>query len=90
MCNRPASRRALDRYLQGLSVGLINLVNVLQPQVICLGGGISNAEDELLLNPLRELVKQGSYDRSMPTRLARASLGNDAGVVGAALLCKMV
>ena len=86
----PASRRALDRYLQGLSVGLINLVNVLQPQVICLGGGISNAEDELLLNPLRELVKQGSYDRSMPTRLARASLGNDAGVVGAALLCKMV
>lgn len=82
--------RVLENYRQGLSIGLIDLVNILQPQIICLGGGISNADDDLLLTPLRELVKKGSYDKSMPTRLERAALGNDAGVVGAALLCDMI
>ena len=46
-----------------------------------------NADDDLLLDPVRELVRQGSFDKTMPTRLVRASLGNDAGVVGAAMLC---
>lgn len=86
----PAAKRVLESYLQGLSVGLVNLVNVLQPEIICLGGGVSNAEDDLLLNPLRELVRQGAYDKHAPIRLERAALGNDAGVVGAALLCNMV
>lgn len=85
-----AALRVLENYRQGLSIGLIDLVNILQPQIICLGGGISNADDDLLLTPLRELVKKGSYDKSMPTRLERAALGNDAGVVGAALLCDMI
>ena len=86
----PAAKRVLSIYLQGLSIGLINLINILQPEIICLGGGVSNAEDDLLLDPLRELVNQGSFDKSAPTRLEKASLGNDAGVVGAALLCNMV
>ena len=81
------ARRVLRAYLQGLSIGVINLINIIQPEVICLGGGISNAEDDLLLDPLRELVRKGSYDKNLPTRLVRAALGNDAGVVGAALLC---
>lgn len=86
----PASKRVLERYWEGLSLGLINLVNVLQPQVICLGGGISNAADEWLLDPVRERVARGAYDKSTPVRLVRAALGNDAGVVGAALLCRLV
>ena len=86
----PAAKRVLGVYLQGLSIGIINLINVLQPEIICLGGGISNAEDDLLLEPLQELVKQGTFDKTRPTRLEKASLGNDAGVVGAALLCNMM
>ena len=86
----PASGRILERYREGLSLGLINLVNLLQPQVICLGGGISNAEDALLLDPVREQVEQGAYDKNTPVRVVRAALGNDAGVVGAALLCHLV
>lgn len=84
-----AARKALDRYLEGLSMGLINLVNVLFPEIVCLGGGISNADDDLLLNPLRELVHRGSFDKDHLPRIERASLGNDAGVVGAAMLCNM-
>ena len=83
------ARKALDRYLEGLSMGLINLVNVLFPEIVCLGGGISNADDDLLLNPLRELVHRGSFDKDHLPRIERASLGNDAGVVGAAMLCNM-
>ncbi|MCI8423830.1 MAG: ROK family protein [Lawsonibacter sp.] len=85
-----AARRVLDIYLQGLSIGIINLINILQPEIVCLGGGVSNAEDDLLLDPLRVLVRQGTFDKKNPTRLEKASLGNDAGVVGAALLCNMV
>lgn len=48
-----SAKKVLHRYLEGLSIGLINLVNILQPEIICLGGGISNAEDDLLLDPLR-------------------------------------
>ena len=86
----PASLRVLEEYRQGLALGIINLVNILQPQVICLGGGVSNASHQLLLDPLKELVLQGTYDKSRPVRLVRAKLGNDAGVVGAALLCNTV
>lgn len=83
-----ASKRALALYLEGLSIGLINLINILQPEIICLGGGISNAEDDLLLDPLRKLVADGVFDKHVKIRLEKASLGNDAGVVGAAMLCK--
>ena len=85
-----SAKKVLYRYLQGLSLGLINIVNILQPEIICLGGGISNAEDDLLLDPLRELVKAGCFDRITPPRLEKASLGNDAGVIGAAMLCNML
>ena len=86
----PAAKRVLNTYLHGLSIGIINLINILQPEIICLGGGISNAEDDLLLDPLRQLVDEDTFDKSNPTRLEKASLGNDAGVVGAALLCHMM
>ena len=85
-----AAKRVLGNYLQGLSIGMINLVNILQPEIICLGGGVSNAEDDLLLDPLRDLVNRGSFDKTNHTRIEKASLGNDAGVVGAALLCNLV
>ena len=85
-----AAKEVLEEYLDGLAVGLINLVNTLQPQIICLGGGVSNAADELLLDPLRERVYRGSYDKHTRVRLEHAALGNDAGIVGAALLCRVV
>lgn len=85
-----AARRVLSNYLSGLSVGIINLVNILQPEIICLGGGISNADDDLLLVPLRNLVNKGIFDKQAGVRIEKASLGNDAGVIGAAMLCKMI
>lgn len=79
--------QVLDQYVRYLGIGLIDLVNIFQPELICIGGGISKAGD-LLLAPLQDLLDREDYARSARnrTRLVIASLGNDAGLIGAALL----
>jgi glucokinase len=79
----------VERYLRYLAVGLGNLINALQPDMICVGGGVGH-EGENLLVPLRELIKAERYTRyaEKQTELVSAELGNDAGIVGAAALDK--
>ena len=79
---------AVENYTTYLAIGLSNLINVLQPEVICLGGGISHAPGELLLDPLCEKLKRYVFDDSAPLRIEKAALGNDAGLIGAALICE--
>ncbi len=75
------------RYTRHLATGLVNMVNIFQPEVICVGGGISNA-GEILLEPVRKILALEDYARNSPRRckLVRAQLGNDAGVIGAGML----
>lgn len=77
----------VDEYIKYLSIGITNLVNIFQPDIICLGGGIAN-EGENLLKPLRELVEKSHYSIhcEKQTKICKAKLGNDAGIIGAALL----
>ena len=81
------ARQVVDRYLFYLGCGLTNCVNTFQPDILCIGGGISN-EGEALLEPLRSIVAKENYARNSKkqTVLCLAQLGNDAGIVGAALL----
>ena len=84
------ARKVLDRYVHYLSLGLINLIRIFQPEVLVVGGGVAQAGD-ILLTPLTERV--GGIYRSYVTpekrtKIKAASLGNDAGIVGAALLGK--
>ena len=67
--------------------GIINLINTFQPQYVAIGGGISNQGDKLL-EPVKKYVREGSYggDLVRPTEIVIAKLGNDAGIIGAALL----
>ena len=76
-------------YTEYLAVGLVNIVNIFQPELVCVGGGISNA-GEVLLAPVRKIMDQEDYARDSVhrCRLVRAQLGNDAGVIGAAMLWK--
>ena len=82
-----AAREVVDEYISYLACGLINIVNIFQPEVISLGGGISN-ERENLLRPLMPLIEAQQYGAgSVPqTKIRIAKLGNDAGIIGAALL----
>lgn len=78
-----------EQYVKYLSVGVANVINTFQPDVLCIGGGVCN-EGSLLLNPLREAVYREIYSRDSKktTRLAICTLGNDAGIIGAAMLHK--
>lgn len=81
------AKAVVDKYIYYLSVGLLNCINILQPDILCIGGGIGN-EGEALLAPVREIIARESYSKysTKQTRICRALLGNDAGIVGAALL----
>lgn len=83
-----AGRRVVEKYLNYLAVGISNLVNIFQPEVVCIGGGVANEKDEDFLYPLQELVEKMSLHKRIGnrTRLVKAALGGDAGVIGAAVL----
>ena len=84
-----AGKRVVDTYLKYLATGLTNLVNIFQPEILCLGGGVSNEADDLFLDPLRELVAAERYNSrkdALQTLLVKCELGNDAGIIGAAYL----
>ena len=85
-----AGIKVVDKYIKYVSCGLINLVNALQPEIICIGGGICN-EGETLMKPLRRYVQTERYSihSKIQTRIVKAELGNDAGVIGAAILGKV-
>ncbi len=85
----PAAAQVVEEYIAHLACGVANIINLLEPEMICIGGGVS-AQGEALLAPLRELVSREQYARygSGSTKLAVAALGNDAGIIGAALLGK--
>ena len=82
-----AGIKVVDDYIKYVACGLINIVNALQPEIICIGGGISN-QGENLLAPLRTIVEKERYTKhnDKQTVICKASLGNDAGIIGAAFL----
>ena len=82
-----AAKEVVDTYIYYLACGLTNLINIFQPEVLCIGGGICG-EGEYLLAPLRAIIEREQYSRDMDkrTELRVASLGNDAGILGAAAL----
>ena len=78
--------------MEYLAAGVTNLVNILQPEVLAVGGGVAGAPDALLMDPLREIVNAEFSPRhcgKLP-RIVRAELGNDAGILGAALLGRAI
>ena len=81
-------KQVFDGYVNGLAHGLVNLINVIDPEVIVLGGGVSMA-GEFLLNAVREAMKPLIFFKSMPyADVKLATLGADAGIIGAAMLSK--
>lgn len=82
-------KEVLRLYFDQLAVGVVNLVNIFQPEVICIGGGISNA-GEKILKPIKTAIKKKSFARfgKKQSEVKIAKLANDAGIIGAALLWK--
>ncbi|WP_202711113.1 ROK family glucokinase [Sporosalibacterium faouarense] len=79
---------ALDRIVKYLGIGIMNIIAILDPEVIALGGGISNAGD-FLLQKVKESVDSLKYFEGMPvSKITIAKLGSEAGIIGAAMLGK--
>ena len=81
------AKAVVDKFIQYLAAGITNTINIFQPDILCIGGGVCNEGDPLLL-PVRALVKKEVYTRNSPknTEIVIAKLGNDAGIIGAAFL----
>ncbi|MEG2812995.1 MAG: ROK family protein [Oscillospiraceae bacterium] len=77
----------VDLYIKQLACGITNIINTFQPDILCIGGGISH-EKEYLLTPLKEIISKEVYSRNSDknTEIVIATLGNDAGIIGAAML----
>lgn len=82
-----AAKGVVDKYIKYLAAGIANTINIFQPEILCIGGGVCNEGDALLI-PLKEAVDKEIYTRNgaKKTEIVIASLGNDAGIIGAAFL----
>ncbi|MEG2087613.1 MAG: ROK family protein [Angelakisella sp.] len=78
--------KVVDGYIDYVSAGIISIINLIQPEVVCIGGGISG-EGEILAGPVRKRVHAEQYPLMDQTfsRVEICRLGNDAGIIGAAV-----
>lgn len=82
-----AAQAVLEQYYVYVAAGVTNLVNILSPEMVLIGGGISR-QGERLLAPIRRYVAAncfGGEERPQPV-IQAAKLGNEAGIIGAAAL----
>lgn len=85
-----AGDEVVKTYVHYLSIGIANIVNIFFPEVIALFGGVANQGENLLV-PLREKVGQQEYGASYTAkhpRIVCCTLGNTAGMIGAAMFTK--
>ena len=85
-----AAKEVVKKYEEYVACGITNMVNIFQPEVLCIGGGISK-EGDTLLAPIVEVVDAERFTKNVEkqTVVKIAELGNDAGIIGAAYIHKL-
>ena len=74
----------VDEFLDNLSVGFINLINIFEPEAICIGGSFVYFEDLLLTRLTKKIVGYNNFYSKVP-KIIVAKMGNDAGMIGATI-----
>ena len=69
-----------------IGIALTSIAHILNPQIAIIGGGIAEAGEELLFEPIRAELSKRAMDIPARMKVVKAHLGNDAGIVGAAML----
>ena len=83
-----AGKEVVDKYVEYICIGVANVISIFQPEYLLIGGGISKEGDALMI-PIAEYVKKNTYGYEAPTektKIIKAELSNDAGLIGAAML----
>ena len=85
--NDPLAQDLIKNYLGYLSCGIVNLINIFQPEIFLIGGGVSY-EGDSILNYVKNYTEKYRYSKnaSSQTKISIAQLKNDAGIIGAAFL----
>jgi len=78
-------KAVIDEYIGYLATGINNIVNIFKPEKVLIGGGVSRQKDNLII-PLTQKVRGQVFGGELLTRIEVAQLGNDAGLIGAAML----
>ncbi len=82
--------KLVQDFAEYVACGITNLINIFQPEIICIGGGVSR-EAQMLLDPIQKVIDTEDYAREggmKRTSIVTAQLFNDAGIIGAAFLAQ--
>ena len=77
----------INSYIEDLSIGISNLINIFEPEIICIGGSFAEYE-EILYEPLKRKLLEGNllFNKRDDIIIKHAQLKNDAGIIGATLI----
>lgn len=80
-------KNLLEDYVDNLALGIANIINILEPEAISIGGSMSHYE-KLIFSRLREKINNGEYlfNKENPPKILSAQAGNDSGIIGATLI----
>jgi len=79
---------AVNRLVKYLGIGIINIINFIDPEIIALGGGVAGAGQYLLDMVIKEVDDNKYYEELPISKIVLAKLGNKAGIIGAAMIAK--
>ena len=77
----------INNYIEDLAIGISNIINIFEPEAICLGGSFTYFED-IFLEPLKKAIIEGNllFNKRCDIIIKLAKLKNDAGIIGATLI----
>lgn len=75
----------VDEYIENVAIGISNIINIFEPEVVCFGGSFSYYED-IFLPILQNKIKKYVFNKDIEHKLISAKLRNDAGIIGATLI----
>lgn len=80
-------KEMIKEYIEYLSIGISNIINIFEPEVICLGGSFAEYEN-IFYEPLKQAILQGNllFNPRHDIIIKLAKLKNDAGIIGATLI----
>lgn len=81
-------QNVLDTYLESLSDGLANVINMYDPEILVLGGGLSEFEEDFLYKLKAKIVAKIYNKKTYDFNIKIAELKNNAGIIGASMLEK--